>query len=35
VLGVLVLGWMAWRLSREMAATAPAEDAKPPEPPKS
>jgi hypothetical protein len=34
VLGVLVLGWMAWRLSREMAATAPDEDAKPPEPPK-
>ena len=33
VLGVLVLGWMAWRLSREMAATAPDEDAKPPEPP--
>jgi hypothetical protein len=31
VLGVVVLGWMAWRLSREMAATTATEDARTPD----
>jgi hypothetical protein len=30
-LGVLVLGWMAWRLSREMASTGKTQVAEPPE----
>jgi hypothetical protein len=29
VLGVMVLGWMAWRLSREMAAATPPDERKP------
>jgi Protein of unknown function (DUF3999) len=32
VLGVVVLGWMAWRLSRELASATPASKANPPEP---
>jgi len=31
VLGVVVLGWMAWRLSREMAAATPTDEARTPD----
>ncbi len=31
VLGVVVLGWMAWRLSREMAAATATDEARTPD----